>query len=301
MNSVLVLLIDSLLNSPPGAASSGLLLRPRSLEEMQRCVHAFLSPSQTMDMVTSLVSLWTHLWHKCDLPGVPQDDLPTSGFSLPDNTDSLSAATALTLITRLIAPLLQSLPYSSLAGETLRQVQQSLLDLKNTFLDAKTLKKMVSKIESYEEKSKSKKSKPIQLGMLSALRLAFVFHRSIDHAVGGLELDMMEVHSTLSDLLRIPSILPELQIEIVSAVSNRALSLSLTLRQARYLLVTSDVKSPDGEDVSAVVDCLIASAEAVLESDQGSWDGQVDHLDSPIGVATAAVDFLLGRWLPVIE
>lgn len=41
--------------------------------------------------------------------------------------------------------------------------------------------------------------------------------------------------------------------------------------------------------------------EAVLEDDIGSWDGQVNHLDSPISVATAAVDFLLGRWLPVIE
>lgn len=229
MNTVIVVLVNSLLSSSPGTASGGLLLRPRSLEELQRCVHSFLSPSQTMDMVTSLVALWIHFWHKCDLPGVPQDDLPTSGFSLPNITDSLSAATTLTLITRLIAPLLQSLPYSSLAGETLRHVQQSLLDLKNAFLHTKILRKMVSKVETYEEKSKTKKSKPIQLGLLSALRLAYAFPRSIDHAVGGLELDATAVQSTLSSLLQIPSILPELQIEIVSGASARTFRSVLTL------------------------------------------------------------------------
>ena len=254
-----------------------------------------------MDTATNLVSLWIHLWRKCDLPGVSQDDLPTPGFALHDINDSLSAATTLTLITRLVAPLLQSLPYSSLAGDTLRHVQQSLLDLKTAFLDTKALRKMVSKIESYEEKSKSKKSKPIQLGLLSALRLAYAFHRSIDHAVGELELDTTSIQATLSGLLRTASILPELQIEIVSAMSAPPFHFLLTLGQARYLLVTSDVKSSDGQDVSVAVECLMGTVEAILENDQGSWDGQVNHLDSPISVATAAVDFVLGRWLPVIE
>ncbi|KAG8904724.1 hypothetical protein FRC01_008619, partial [Tulasnella sp. 417] len=279
-------LVDCLVSTAGGdyvAVSCGPLFASAEYAKvLHQAIRLFLTPSQIPQVVKMLTDTFKQLWGAAKLTDSDEMDTETNPQLSPDIADP---ATALSLLVRLVEKVFSAI--SMLDSTT----QLYLQDLHDRYCSRDLLQQLVSQLETA---STPQESSRIQAGIRAILRLGYCMDKLLKNWELSFEPANNEPQESLTRLLGLQQVDPELLLEAAAAMLHHVSS------SPPATASNSSSSGSCGRVVSLLLNHIEQNLEAAI-SKQTLWSGQSAYVPSPSHLVVALVDLLLGRWLHVLE
>ncbi|KIO27891.1 hypothetical protein M407DRAFT_22809 [Tulasnella calospora MUT 4182] len=254
-------------------------------KELHQAIRLFLTPSQIPHVVKTLTDTLKQLWGLAKLTDSAESDEMVTDTTPAAPSDIADPATALSLLTRLIDKVFSAI--AMLDSTT----QLYLQDLRVKFLKGDVLRQLVSQLETASTQEESSR---IQIGIRAILQLGYCVDKLSKVWELSLEPADNEPQESLTRVLELKQVDPELLLEAATVMLNYVSSSPATTASSPPL------SGSCGTVVSLLLDHVEQNIEAAI-SNQTLWSGQAAYLPSPSHLVVALVDLLLSRWLYVLE